>query len=277
MNASRIAVIGAGKMGQALIAGWLSSDVQPAAAIGPANICAVNPGAETRAYVQETYGVSCLEDASQLGAADLVVLAVKPQVMPTVLQTIAANGALVESAPLYVSIAAGISTKTIEDALGGQVHVVRVMPNTPLMVGAGASGVCAGAHATDEEVSYVRDLLACMGCAEVVDEADMDAVCAVSGSGPAYVDALIEAMRDGGVACGLDAALAEKLAVQTVYGAAKLILDTGTSPKDARLAVCSPGGTTLAGLDAMRKAGFTEAVVAGVSAADTRSKELGAC
>ena len=276
---ARILVIGAGKMGEALIAGWIASDGAPADSIAASDITAVEPSDARRAYLVEAHGISCIADASEAEGADIVVLAVKPQVMPQVLQTVADNAALNCGAegPLFVSIAAGVATSTIEAALAAGTRVVRVMPNTPLMVGAGASGVCGGACASAAEVEHVRDLFACMGEAVMVAEADMDAVCAVSGSGPAYVDALIEAMRDGGIAEGLDAALAEKLAIQTVFGTAKLLLETGMTPEDARIAVCSPGGTTLAGLDAMYAAGFTDSIVKGVKAAAARSRELGKC
>ena len=274
----RIAVIGAGKMGEALIAGWLRSEIEPAASISAECIVAVEPTAARRDFLQQTYGIACVEDAALVTDADIVVLAVKPQVMPSVLAVVAENAALNKGAdaPLFISIAAGISTDSIARALLPETRVVRVMPNTPLMVGAGASGVCAGAAATDADVALVQGLFACMGTAVVVDEAAMDAVCAVSGSGPAYVDAFIEALAAAGAEEGLDADLAQKLAIQTVFGSAKLLLDTGMAPADARLAVCSPGGTTLAGLDAMGKAGFDQAITAGVKAAAARSKELGA-
>ena len=272
----RILVVGSGKMGEAIVAGWISCKDAPADAIDAASVAIADPGADRRAYMQQTYGVATYPDASQAPVADIVVLAVKPQVMMGVLENIAAcetfQGA---NLPLFVSIAAGISTAKIEGALPEGAHVVRVMPNTPLMVGAGASGVCQGALATTEDVNYVRDLFACLGEAVIVSEKDMDAVCGVSGSGPAYVAAMIEALVAAAENEGLDAVLAEKLATQTVYGTAKLMLDRNQSAEVTRIAVCSPGGTTLAALDAMHAHGFNDVFQAGVSACVKRSKELG--
>ena len=264
-------------MGEAILSGWLASDAVPANAIQPSDVTVVEPGDERRAFLETTYGVTCVADASHIQHhVDVVVLSVKPQVMMAVLQTVAQNPAFQGGAegPLFVSIAAGLTTDRIASALPQGAPLVRVMPNMPLMVGAGASGVCKGAYATDEQVQYVADLFGCLGRAVVVDETQMDAVCAVSGSGPAYVAAMVEALRDAGAAQGLDPDLAEVLALQTVLGTARLIDETDLTPQTAREAVCSPGGTTLAALDAMNAAGFAQVFDAGVDAAVVRSKEL---
>ena len=268
-----VVIVGGGKMGGALLAGWLASQEWPAASLVPENMTVVNPGAARRAFLEETYGVACVAQAGEVAEAGMVVLAVKPQVMFEAIEQINANPAF-SGSHLFVSIAAGIPTARLEAALPEGARVVRVMPNTPLMVGQGASAVCGSASATSEDVAFVESLFACMGSACIVSEQDMDAVCALSGSGPAYVDAFIEALRDGAVAEGLDRELAEQLAVQTVLGAAALLQQTDTTPEKAREAVCSPGGTTLAGLDALYAAGFNEAVAAAVAAAARRSKEL---
>ncbi len=274
--ALRVLVVGAGKMGEAIVAGWIACAQEPAASINAQAIAVANPGLERRRHMVDTYGVRAYADASEADAADIVVLAVKPQVMMGVLEGIAKTPAFCgDNAPLFVSIAAGIATSKLESALPAGARVVRVMPNTPLMVGAGASGVCGGAHASESDVNFVRELFACLGEAVIVDEADMDAVCGVSGSGPAYVAAMIEALRDAAAREGLDPVLAEKLATQTVYGTAKLMLERSQSAEDTRIAVCSPGGTTLAALDAMYSHGFREVFDAGVSACVKRSKELG--
>ena len=286
---SRILIVGAGKMGEAIAAGWISSDRHPADAISPSSIDVANPGEARRAHMAEHYGVTVYESASAAAVSlaalgcdvryGIVVLAVKPQVMFDAIARFADHPAFAggKTGPLFVSIAAGLSAAKIEAALPAGSRVVRVMPNTPLMVSAGASGVCGGANATSDDVDLVRGLFACLGEAVVVEEADMDAVCAVSGSGPAYVAAMIEAVRDAAVLEGLDAQLAERLATQTVFGTAKLMLDRGQSAEDTRIAVCSPGGTTLAALDAMNASGFNEVFQAGVSACVKRSKELGSC
>ena len=279
MDRKTFAIIGGGKMGEAILSGWLASEVAPAAAIAADDVVVVEPGEERRAYLRETHGVTCVADVADVAgaqAADVVVLAVKPQVMMGVLDSIAQQPAFQGGAegPLFVSIAAGLPTDRLAEGLPQGAPLVRVMPNMPLMVGAGASGVCGGANATADQVQYVADLFGCLGRAVVVDEADMDAVCAVSGSGPAYVAALVEAMRDAGAAQGLDPALAEVLALQTVLGTARLIDETALTPQTAREAICSPGGTTLAALDAMSAAGFAPSIDEGIAAAVKRSKEL---
>ena len=270
------AIVGGGKMGEAILSGWLASAAAPADVIAPADITVVEPTAERRAYLSDTHSVACVPDVSGVQAADVVVLAVKPQVMFDVLEPLSQLPAFQGGAegPLFVSIAAGLTTDRIAAALPQGAPLVRVMPNMPLMVGAGASGVCGGANAAADQVKYVADLFGCLGAAVVVDESDMDAVCAVSGSGPAYVAAMVEAMRDAGAAQGLDPELAEVLALQTVLGTARLIDETALTPQTAREAVCSPGGTTLAALDAMNAAGFDQAIDAGIAAAVKRSKEL---
>lgn len=275
----RIAIVGGGKMGEAILGGWLAAKEGPAAALGAENFAVANPGAARRAYLQERYGVECVADACDIQRADMVVLAVKPQVMMSVLEEMATLAAYAgaQAGPLFVSIAAGLSTARLEGALAPGSRVVRCMPNTPLLVGSGVTAVAGGACATEVDVALVRDLFACLGEAFVVDEGDVDAMGALSGSGPAYVAAFIEALRDAGVAQGLDAALAESLAFETVRGTVDLMARTGQDVKTTREAVCSPGGSTLAALAAMDEAGFASTVNDGVAAAVRRSKELGQC
>ena len=268
-----VALVGGGKMGEAIMAGWLQATEGPAAELSPASFQVANPGAERQQYLRDTYGVACVDDASCLSAAQIVVLAVKPQVLPEVLPVVAQLPFLADS--LVVSIAAGYTTSCIESFLPEGTHVVRVMPNTPLMVGSGASCLCAGSCATSEELHLAEKLFCSLGKAWVVEESALDAVCAVSGSGPAYVAALIEAMAEGAVRAGLPREFGEALATQTAYGTAKLMLVREQGAEKTRVDVCSPGGTTLAGLDAMNAAGFGEAVAKGVVAAYERSIELG--
>ncbi|MEE0845563.1 MAG: pyrroline-5-carboxylate reductase [Eggerthellaceae bacterium] len=275
----RIVVIGGGKMGEAIVGGLIAAESGVASGLGASDFLVANPGEERRRLLQERYGVACVADASQAQGADVVILAVKPQVMMGMLSGIAqlpvyAGG---KEGPLFVSIAAGLTTETLEGALAPGSRVVRTMPNTPLLVAQGTTAVCGGANASEQDVAYVRDLFSCLGYAFLCDESDIDAVGAVSGSGPAYVAALIEALRDGGSAEGLDAGLAEQLALQTVLGTAQLMVETGSNAQDTRIAVCSPGGSTLAALAAMEEGGFSSSMVAGVSAAVARSKELAQC
>lgn len=276
----RIALVGGGKMGEAILAGWLKSSTEPAAHLAAENFTVINPGAERRAYLESTYAVATVADAAELASAqpfDMVVLAVKPQIMLDVLAGLSPLASFKSSStgPLYISIAAGLSTETLSAALPLGATLVRVMPNTPLSIGAGASAVCGAADTDGTTVEYVRQLFACLGSAVIVDESVMDVVCALSGSGPAYVAAMIEALTAAAADQGLQPDLAETLAVQTVLGTARLIDETDLGPKEARLAVCSPGGTTLAALEAMNAAGFADVFAQGVAAAVKRGKELG--
>ncbi len=262
------------------MAGLISSPQHAAHDLSEASFVVANPGRERRQCLQERYGVSCVEDAALITEApDVVFIAVKPQLISSVLTSLRdlpAYGGKAGTGPLFVSVAAGITTKRLRELLPEGARVVRTMPNTPLLVGAGMTAVVGDGGASDEDVDLVYGLFACLGRAVVVDELQMDAVCAVSGSGPAYVAAMVESMRDGGVKQGLSYDLAETLALQTVLGTARLIHETNQAPQDVRRAVCSPGGTTLAALDAMDKAGFSAAVEKGVAAATQRSFELGA-
>ena len=278
--AKKIVVVGGGKMGEAIMKGWISCAEGAAEPIVASNIQVVEPSPERRAFLTETHGVACVEDVLQADGADMVVIAIKPQVMAAMLSNLVKNEQLSPagaSAPLFVSIAAGQTTAGIEAQLGGKPQLVRVMPNMPLAVGAGASGVCGGAFAQADQVAYVAELFDCLGKAVVVDESQMDTVCALSGSGPAYVAAMIEAMRDAAVSNGLDAELAEALALQTVLGTAQLISSTNASVAQTRESICSPGGTTIAALEAMYAAGFDEVFRVGIDAAVARSKELASC
>ena len=281
----KIALIGGGKMGEAIMAGLIRSQEQPAFALDATCFEVANPGAERRAYLEETYGVSCVEDGSLISdTPDVVILAVKPQVLPAVTASLRAcsvfggtSGAdAAEKKPLFVSIAAGITTQALRSLLPKGARGVRTMPNTPLLVSAGMTAVVGDGGASASDVELVRALFACLGDAVVVEETAMDAVCAVSGSGPAYVAAFIDALRDGGVKQGLPFDLAQSLALQTVFGTAQLLRETKQTPEAVRKAVCSPGGTTLAALDAMNEADFSSIIDKGVAAATKRSLELGA-
>ena len=276
----RFLVIGGGKMGEALIAGWIASDTTPASGIQGEDIEVVEPGEERRAFLSRAYGVSCIPGVSDaLIAPDVVVLAVKPQVMMGVLSDLAPLAPFQggKEGPLFISIAAGLSTEALERALPSGAPLVRVMPNMPLSIGAGASAACAGKAASRAQLEFVSELFGCLGRSVIVSESEMDVVCALSGSGPAYVAAMIEALRDAAAGEGLESGLAEALALQTVLGTARLIDETGASPADTRVSICSPGGTTLAALDAMGAAGFDRAIEAGVAAAVERSTELARC
>lgn len=281
MDASpRVIVVGGGKMGEAILAGWLRADEGPAASFAPEDFLVVNPGGAKRERLSESYGVACVADVSAVPAVarpKLVLLAVKPQVMMGVLEDMKGLPPFQGGAdgPLFVSIAAGLATGKLASALPAGALLVRAMPNTPLQIGQGATAVCGSATADDATVDYVCHLFGSLGVSVAVSEDAMDAVGAISGSGPAYVAAMVEALTAAGASEGLEPGLAETLALQTVLGTAALIDRTGASPEEARLAVCSPGGTTLAALAAMDEAGFRDVFVKGVHAAVIRSKELG--
>lgn len=275
-RAPRIAIIGGGNMGSAIMGGWIASDREPAASLAPGNFIVANPGEARRARLLEDYGCACVADAREIDYADIVVLAVKPQVMMGVLETMADHPAYSggERGPLFVSIAAGLTTDVLERALPSGARLVRTMPNMPLLVGAGATGVARGRNATDEDLDLVCRLFSCLGVACVVPEDQIDAVGALSGSGPAYFAMMIESLSASGQRHGLSADVARELAVATAWGTSKLIVETGRDVAEVRTSICSPGGTTLAALAAMGARGFDEAVEAGIAAAISRSEEL---
>jgi pyrroline-5-carboxylate reductase len=212
------------------------------------------------------------DNAKAVREAGVVVLAVKPQVFDQVLPGVAAA---LGTDTLVISIAAGISTGIIERAFPSGSRVVRSMPNTPALVGAGATAIAGGSHATDRDLELAEILFRSVGISVRVPETQIDAVTGLSGSGPAYVFAMIEALRDAGAREGLPEDTALQLASQTVFGAARLLLDEKESPEVLRERVTSPGGTTRAGLEALARAGFAEAIQGAVRAATRRSVELG--
>ena len=262
-----IAFIGAGNMGEALIRGLLA-----AKAVSASQIIVTDVRAERRAFLAKTFGVRAINDNAEAArAADIVVLAVKPQQMSEVLTGVKSA---MSAAKLVVSIAAGVTTARIEREIGGRTRVVRVMPNTPALVGAGAAALAKGVYATDDDLATAGSILGAVGIWVRVEEKSLDAVTALSGSGPAYVFYVAEAMIKGGVAAGLDAALAKKLAIQTVYGAAKLLAESGEEPELLRRNVTSPGGTTEAALKVMSERKLEDIFSAAIKAAEKRSREL---
>lgn len=263
-----IAFVGAGNMAGALIRGLIGT-----ATVSASRILASDPDQNRLDALREELGIAVASDNQAIvRQATVVVLATKPQVFGQVLPEVAAGLA---SDALVVSIAAGISTAIIERALPEGSRVVRTMPNTPSLVGAGATAIAAGRHATDADLALVEALFRSVGISVRVPEGQIDAVTGLSGSGPAYVFAMIEALRDAGAREGLPEETALRLATQTVLGAARLILEEDEAPEVLRQRVTSPGGTTRAGLDALEAAGFTDAILAAVRAATRRSIELG--
>lgn len=263
-----IAFIGAGNMASALIRGLIGTSTVPAN-----RIVAADPDQARLDALASELGILVTGDNAQaVRGATVVVLATKPQVFPAMLPGVAAA---VSPHALLISIAAGISTGIIEQACRAGSRVVRTMPNTPALVGAGATAVASGMHATESDLALAETLFRSVGIAVRVPEAQLDAVTGLSGSGPAYVFAMIEALRDAGAREGLPEETALVLASQTVFGAARLLREQHESPEILRERVTSPGGTTRAGLDALEAAGFEGAIFSAVRAATRRSVELG--
>ncbi|MEM7435902.1 MAG: pyrroline-5-carboxylate reductase [Myxococcota bacterium] len=260
--------VGAGNMAGALIRGLVSTGT-----VAASQIAAADPDGARLESLASELGIRVTSDnETAVKQASVVVLATKPQMFAGVLPRLA--DAIRDDA-LVISIAAGMSTASIEAALRPTTRVVRTMPNTPALVGRGATAVAGGAHASDDDLALTTRLFESVGLVVRVPEARIDAVTGVSGSGPAYVFAMIEALRDAGTREGLAPDTALMLAAHTVRGAAELLIDREEPPEMLRRKVTSPGGTTLAGLQALDKEGFREAVHAAVRAATRRSEELG--
>ena len=265
----RIAFIGAGNMAGALVHGLVA-----ARACSPAQIVASDTSAQACAELAGKHGIGCSPDnASAAHGADVLVLCVKPQVLPGVLAELAPH---VGPNTLAVSIAAGVPVSVLERGLGAGVRVVRAMPNTPALVQAGATAIAAGTHATEADLALCETLFASVGVVERVAESLLDAVTGLSGSGPAYVFLLVEALSAAGRAVGLPAGTAAALAAQTVYGAGKLLHESGEDPAALRRKVTSPNGTTQAGIERLEQRDFQAIVADAVRCATERAHVLGA-
>jgi pyrroline-5-carboxylate reductase len=263
-----IGFLGAGQMATALAAGWAKAEL-----LDIQRSRAADPYPDARTKFQTATGIASGEsNRAVIEACDVLVLAVKPQVMHAVL---AEAKPAVRPAQLVVSIAAGVTLKTLADGLGESTRLVRVMPNTPCLVRASATGFAPGSTATAEDAALVEKLFSAVGVAYRVPEHLLDAVTGLSGSGPAFVYLFIEALADGGVKCGLPRNVAQALAAQTVLGAAQMVLQTGQHPGALKDAVASPGGTTIAGLHALERTAFRAAAMDAVEAAAKRAQELG--
>lgn len=263
-----VAILGGGVMGGTILtalksAGWPSSQVIVA-----------EKDTGRAADLRESHGVVVTGSATEaVDGANIVLIAVKPQDVAATLTEIAPK---IDKATLIVTVAAGLPASFYEERLAAGTRVVRTMPNTPAIVARGATAIAKGAKATDADIQMVATMLRATGLVVVVDESQIDAVIAVSGSGPAYFYAVVEALTEAGVAQGLDRVLATQLAAQTFVGAAHLLAHSGETPKTLRERVSSPGGTTLAALEAMNDAGLQGAISAGANAAARRSKEMAA-
>lgn len=263
----KIAMIGAGQMAEALLAGLLASR-----SADPTALFATDTSAERRDLVKQRFGIRVGSDNCEAASwADVVLLAVKPQSLDSVLEGIASTLA----GRLVISIAAGVSIRRIAGRVPHGTRIVRVMPNAPALVREGMSALAFGPGVTEEDVSLARALFEAVGRVVTVEEHLMEAVTGLSGSGPAYVFMAIEAMADGGVKMGLSRSVAELLAAQTVLGAARMMLETGEHPARLKDRVASPGGTTIAGLHQLEQGGLRASLMAAVEAATKKSEEMG--
>ncbi len=264
---SRLAIVGGGRMGEAIAAGLVRSGALAASAISVAD-----PDATKRARLEAEYGIrSCAAGVEALAGADVVIVAVKPQVIDAVLTDLASaiGGALV------VSIAGGVTCARLESLLPVGTRVVRVMPNTPALVGAGMSIVSGGTEATSADVATVEALFGAVGDVVVLPENLQDACTAISGCGPAYMALFVDALARAGVREGLSRDLAERLALRTMAGTVELIEKTGQHPEQVIDAVSSPGGSTIAAVTELEAGGVRAAIASAVRAAVVRSHELG--
>lgn len=264
-----VAILGIGNMGRAIAEGLGSSpDMKNA------DIILYNPHAHKAEVVAANLG-NCARIASTPGEAvqeaDLVIIAVKPKIVSSLLEEIKGN---LKQDAILLSVAAGVTLKQMEVAVGEDRKLVRAMPNTPAVVGAGMTSLTPNEHVSTEEISKIEELFSSFGRAEVVDEYLIDAVIGVSGSSPAYVYMFIEALADGAVASGMPRDKAYVFAAQTVMGAAKTVLETGEHPGKLKDDVCSPGGTTIAAVRALEERGFRSAVMEAVMTAAEKSREM---
>lgn len=264
----KIGFIGGGKMGDALCKGIINAGLSNAG-----NIMVSDVSEERRKLINRDTGIITTQSNQEVVSfADVIILAIKPQIMNEALNQLKDD---VTQRHLVVSIAAGIPIRFIESRLRTGARIVRVMPNTPCLVGASASAFAVGTCATGADRETVFTIFNAVGKAFGVDEKYLDAVTGLSGSGPAYVAMFIEALSDGGVKMGLARDVATALAAQTALGTAKMVLETGLHPAQLKDAVTSPGGTTIEGISRLEDGGFRAAVINAVEAASLKAKKLG--
>jgi pyrroline-5-carboxylate reductase len=264
----RIGFLGAGKMATALAQGWIKTGLTASE-----QVCASDPvSAACARFADATGAAAFAENARVVAQSNVVVLAVKPQHVADLLVEVRPGH---QGRHLLISIAAGITIKQIADALGDDKRIIRVMPNTPCLVAASASAFAASCTATAADIQLTERLLNSVGRAVQVPEKLLDAVTGLSGSGPAFVFVMIEALSDGGVRMGLPRDMATMLAAQTLFGSAKMLLETGLHAGQLRDMVASPAGTTIAGLAALERGGLRAALMDAVEAATLRAIELG--
>jgi pyrroline-5-carboxylate reductase len=259
--------LGSGKMATALAQGFVKAGL-----VQPQQILGSDPAETARdAFAQATGGRSVSHNRDLPDSTPVLFIAVKPHQVASVLQELSPQ---LTSGHLLISIAAGVTLKRLQEPVGTDVRVVRAMPNTPALVGAAAVGYALGSAATEDDATTVQQLFSAVGVAFQVKEALLDAVTGLSGSGPAYVYQIIEALSDGGVASGLPRDIATRLAAQTLLGSARMVLETNTHPAELKDMVTSPGGTTIEGLQALETGGVRAALIQAVRAAAAKARQL---
>lgn len=265
----RIGFIGAGNMATALIKGILKANLVTSDFVSASDV-----DIEKLDSLKNEYGINIIfKDNEKLVAeSDIVILAVKPQIFDKILKEISSK---LDKSKLVISIAAGISTEYIENVVEKELKIIRAMPNTPALILEGATAIAPGSHADEDDVRIGYKIFDAVGKVVVVDESQMDAVTGLSGSGPAYIFMIIEALSDAGVKMGLSRSVAMKLAAQTVMGAAKLQIETDMHPGRLKDMVTSPGGTAIAGIHTLEQGGLRTTIINAVESATMRSIELG--
>lgn len=263
----KVGFIGAGNMAEAIVRGMIAGKL-----VSPDRITVADPSAERRILFRNTFNILPVTDNRLVvDGSDVILLAVKPQYMKAAVEPLSSS---FKGDQIVISIAAGIRTETLDALCGGKPSIVRVMPNTPALVGKGVSALCSGPRADDRALAVTEELFASVGETVRVDESAMDAVTAISGSGPAYVFYWMEAMLKAAAAQGFDAATARKLVYKTIEGSAALALSSADTPDVLRARVTSKGGTTEAAIRTLDELGTSDALVKAVDAAARRSREL---
>lgn len=262
-----IGFLGAGNMAEAMIRGLLRGND-----FAPEQISASAPRAERVEELKKAYGIRATTDNTVPATAEIVVLSVKPQILSRVLDEV---GDAIAADALVISIAAGVPVSAIQARLASGTRVVRAMPNTPALVDAAATAIAGGEHARESDLADAKRIFDSIGLTVILEESQLDAVTGLSGSGPAYVFLILEALSDAGVKVGLSRRTAQLLAAQTVLGSAKLLLETNEHPGRLKDMVTSPGGTAITGLHTLENGGVRTTLMNAVEAATRRSRELG--
>ena len=268
----KLGFIGGGNMTEALLKGLLASS-----SVGPKDILVSDLLSDRLEYLNKEYKVKITDDSRKLvQKSDILILAVKPQVVGKVLESISD---VVDKHKIIISVAAGISINFIEDILDregkNKISVIRTMPNTPALVQEGATAICGGGHSSKLDIKIAHHIFKAIGQTVAIEETHMDAVTGLSGSGPAYIFMIIEALSDAGVKVGLSREVSNILTIQTILGSAKLARDGGKHPGELKDMVTSPGGTTISGLHMLEEGGVRTALMNAVERATQRSRELG--